>query len=193
MIDFAKLPRRKTIAAAIARERNSVITHEQAFKIVCKRRGWDMRAVKILLAPKSNAGRPAGSKNKKKQPPVRRTLCKELPTREQLLADMAELGDLPREEAIDRLGRFYGMRNSFVSHQLNDSNQQCPPGTPTPDQLAEEMLAIQDGTHEGFQGKGKPWSKKVRRVRAGLGETRPVETQVSDFGTLSGRARTKLA
>lgn len=67
-------------------------------------------------------------------------------------------------------------------------------GQRNPDPTEEEIRAKCEAIREGRAIEGaKPWSKKVTRVRAGLGETRPVETQVSDFGTLSGRARTRLA
>jgi hypothetical protein len=116
--------------------------------------------------------------------------------RETALVDYHGMSDLTHQERVRKIAAYWGetIGRVYALIGYNPELKKKPhsaPYEPTPEQVALECEQIRNGEHE--RCKAPKWSKKVTRVRAGLLAEQPVETQVSDFGTLSGRARTKLA
>lgn len=102
MIDFAKLPPLSTVRSAIWRERNKVVSNDQALKIACKKRGWNINAIRQYL--NDSAARKPGS----------------IPTRKSLMRCVLTMRKEKLTEAaiIRQLARRYGLPEKAIAARL---------------------------------------------------------------------------
>lgn len=98
----------------------------------------DQKLAQAKMHNKREYARKAQYHHRQRKFAVQSRQAENVPTRCQLLADLEELSDLPRDEAITLIARYYGMREGSVRHSLAWKSESTNPGT----QVAPEEVEL---------------------------------------------------